>query len=85
MAANQFDFQAFNKMMYGVGSGLKLHLAIQLIRDCALTYERFNNELEADCRSVLTDMKELQVAHKAQAAARTDKTGKLMASDGQSE
>lgn len=82
---NQFDFTTYNKLMDNAGAGLKLHLAVQLLRSIAGTFEHFNNPLEDDVRNCLVDLKEVQVKAKAEAAARAEKTGKLMASDGKSE
>ena len=85
MSNNNFDFNSFNKMMFNAGSGLRFHLAMQLLRDVAITYERFNNPLEDDLRGAITDLKDIQRRAKQQAEERASKTGKLMASDGQSE
>lgn len=83
--SNNFDFNGYNKLVYGAGSGLRFHLALQLLRDVAITYERFGNELEDDLRGAIKDLKDIQIKAKAQAEARASKTGRLMASDGQSE
>ncbi len=60
MAANQtnnFNFDQYNSMMKGVGTGLKLHLAVQLVKDVVSSLEYFDNPLESEVRPVYNDLK----------------------------
>lgn len=82
---NNFDFDAYNKLVNRAPAGLKIFLATQMFRDVVRTLEMFDNPLEDDARGVLTDMKLFRETYKAAATARAEKTGKLMASDGESE
>ena len=66
----QFDFVAFNKSVSDAGAGLKLHLAIGLLRDVDYTMHRYDNPLEGEIRAIINDLKQVQVKAKAQAAAR---------------
>ena len=85
MAQNNFDFDSYNKSIKTAGTGLKLFLAVGLMRDVLSTLERFDNPLEDDCRSVVMELKKFRADYQQAAKDRADKTGKLMASDGQSE
>ena len=82
---SNYSFEAFNAAVKPAGAGLKLFLAMSLMRDVVSTLEHFDNPLEDDARGVLNEMKAFRVQYKAAAAAKAEKTGKLMASDGQSE
>lgn len=72
MAANQnnFDFKAFNNMVREAGSGLKLHLALGLLKDVDYTMYRYDNPLGMDLRAVIADLVEIKEKGKAQAAER---------------
>ena len=85
MAQNKFNFEAFNAATKGAGTGLKLFLSLQLLRDVTNDLEFFSNPLEDDCRGIYTDLKSFRASYKAAAEARATKTGKLMASDGEAE
>ncbi len=67
---NQFDFKAYNTLVNSAGSGLKLHLAIQMLRDVDYVMYKFDNPLQADLGAVVSELKEIQVKAKAQAAER---------------
>ena len=72
MAANQnnFDFKAFNNMVREAGSGLKLHLALGLLKDVDYTMYRYDNPLGMDLKGVINDLVEIKEKGKAQAAER---------------
>ena len=72
MAANQnnFDFKAFNNMVREAGSGLKLHLALGLLKDVDYTMYRYDNPLGMDLRAVINDLVVIKEKGKAQAAER---------------
>lgn len=67
---NQFDFKAYNAIVRGAGSGLKLHLAIQMLRDVDYVMYKFDNPLQGDLGACVSELKEIQVKAKAQAEAR---------------
>lgn len=54
---NNFNFDQYNSMMKGVGTGLKLHLAVQLVKDVVSSLEYFDNPLESEVRPVYNDLK----------------------------
>jgi len=74
MATNQFDFKAFNAATNGAGSGLKLHLALQMLKDVDYAFYRYDNPLQATLGGIINELKELQIQSKAQAAARAART-----------
>ena len=67
---NQFDFKAFNGMVKEAGAGLKLHLALGLLKDVDYTMYRYSNPLGMEVREIISDLIALQVRAKAAAAAR---------------
>lgn len=70
---NSFNFDAYNNMMKGVGVGLKLHLAVQLVKDVVSGLEHFDNPLEAEIRPVYHDLKNFHGMYKEAAKARAAK------------
>ena len=66
MATNQtnFNFDSYNTMMKGVGTGLKLHLAVQLVKDVVSSLEYFDNPLESEVRPVYNDLKAFHSMYK---------------------
>ena len=66
----QFDFKAYNNMVNEAGAGLKIHLALGLLKDVDYTMYRFSNPLGMEIREVISDLIAVQVKAKAQAAAR---------------
>lgn len=66
MATNQnnFNFDQYNSMMKGVGTGLKLHLAVQLVKDVVSSLEYFDNPLESEVRPVYNDLKAFHSMYK---------------------
>ena len=74
MAINQFDFKTLNAVLNGAGSGLKLHLAIQMLKDVDYVMYRYDNPLQATLGGIINELKELQIQSKAQAAARSART-----------
>lgn len=67
MAANQtnnFNFDQYNNMMKGVGTGLKLHLAVQLIKDVVGSLEYFDNPLESEVRPIYNELKSFHSLYK---------------------
>lgn len=66
MATNQnsFNFDQYNNMMKGVGTGLKLHLAVQLIKDVVGSLEYFDNPLESEVRPIYNDLKSFHSLYK---------------------
>jgi len=72
MAANQnnFDFKAFNNMTREAGSGLKLHLALGLLKDVDYVMYRYDNPLGMDLKGVINELVEIKEKGKAQAAER---------------
>ena len=72
MAANQtnnFNFDQYNNMMKGVGTGLKLHLAVQLVKDVVSSLEYFDNPLESEVRPVYNDLKAFHGLYKESSKA----------------
>jgi len=70
----QFDFKAFNAAVSGAGSGLKLHLAMQLLNDVDLVMYRYKNPLQKDLGGIINELKEVQLKAKKQAADRAART-----------
>jgi len=68
--AQDFDFKAFNSACNGAGSGLKLHLAIGLLKDVEYVMFKYENTLLTDLSAAINDLKAVQVAGKEQAAQR---------------
>jgi hypothetical protein len=73
MAANDFDFKAYNAILKDAGAGLKLALAEGLLKDALRTLENFNNPLADDAQMIFNDVKVFRVKYKAAAAARNAK------------
>lgn len=61
---NSFNFDQYNNMMKGVGTGLKLHLAVQLIKDVVGSLEYFDNPLESEVRPIYNDLKSFHNLYK---------------------
>lgn len=61
---NSFNFDQYNNMMKGVGTGLKLHLAVQLIKDVVGSLEYFDNPLESEVRPIYNDLKSFHSLYK---------------------
>lgn len=61
---NNFNFDQYNSMMKGVGTGLKLHLAVQLVKDVVSSLEYFDNPLESEVRPVYNDLKAFHTLYK---------------------
>lgn len=72
--ATQFDFDTFNNATKGAGQGLKLHLAIQMLKDVDYSMYRYDNPLQSTLSGIINELKEVQIASKAQAAARAART-----------
>ena len=70
----QFDFKGFNAAVQGAGSGLKLHLALQLLKDVDYVMYRYANPLQQDLGGLINELKELQLKSKKQAADRAART-----------
>jgi len=72
MAQNQntFDFKAFNAMVREAGSGLKLHLALGLLKDVEYHMYCFDNPLHMDLRGTINGLVEIKEKGKVQAAER---------------
>ena len=72
MAQNQntFDFKAFNAIVKEAGSGLKLHLALGLLKDVDYVMYRYDNPLGMDLKGVIIGLVEIKEKGKAQAAER---------------
>lgn len=70
MAMIQFDFKAFNNLTKEAGVGLKLHLALGLLKDIDYVMYRYQNPLGMEVREVISDLTAVQVKAKAAAAAR---------------
>lgn len=71
---NQFDFKAFNALTSSAGSGLKLHLALQMLKDVDYTMYRYQNPLQTDLRALINELIGVQIKAKAQAAERKART-----------
>jgi hypothetical protein len=74
---NNFNFDQYNTMMKGVGTGLKLHLAVQMIKDVVSSLEYFDNPLESEVRPIYNDLKAFHSMYKESSkkaqAAKEDK------------
>lgn len=78
---NSFNFDAYNSMMKGVGTGLKLHLAVQLVKDVVGSLEYFDNPLESEVRPIYNDLKTFHNMYKeASKKAQAEKEEKNNAS-----
>lgn len=64
---NNFDFDSYNALMKGVGTGLKLHLGVQLLRDVATSLDYFDNPLAAEIGVIVSDLKTFHATYKAKA------------------
>jgi len=86
MAANQnnsFNFDQYNNLMKGVGTGLKLHLAVQLVKDVVSSLEYFDNPLESEVRPIYNDLKTFHGIYKdASKKAQAEKAEKNNSSKG---
>ena len=71
---NQFDFKAYNELVRNAGSGLKLHLAIQMLKDVDYVMYRYENPLSADVKGCINDLIIVKDTMKKQAAERAAKT-----------
>ena len=83
--ANNFDFKPLNDILRTMPAGLKLAVARNMLKDVKISFARFDNPLESDITQAISILDEVREESKRQAAERAAKTGKLMASDGQSE
>lgn len=70
MAQNQFDFQAYNTLVNSAGSGLKLHLAIQMLESVDYVMYKFKNPLQTDLRACISELTEIRTKAKEQATQR---------------
>ena len=70
----QFDFKQFNAAVSGAGSGLKLHLALQLLKDVDFMMYKYDNPLQKDLGGLINELKEVQLKSKKQAADRAART-----------
>lgn len=68
--SQQFDFKAFNNLVNSAGSGLKLHLALGLLKDVDYSFYKYDNTLQPELSGVINELKEVQLKAKAQAADR---------------
>jgi hypothetical protein len=68
--AQNFNFDAYNQLTNSAGSGLKLHLALQLLRDVDYTMYKFDNPLQQELSGAISALKLVQVAAKQQAKDR---------------
>jgi hypothetical protein len=84
-SSNNFNFDQYNTMMKGVGTGLKLHLAVQLVKDVVSSLEYFDNPLESEVRPVYNDLKAFhglyKESSKAAQAAKAEKNNSSAAID----
>ena len=67
---NTFDFKAFNNITREAGSGMKLHLALGLLKDVDYVMYRYDNPLGVDLRAVINDLVKIKEKGKAQYAER---------------
>ena len=65
-----YDFDAFNRATENIGSGLALHLAIQMLRKVHYVMFNYDNPLADDLNTAISELKEIQAQGKAQAAKR---------------
>jgi len=76
---NNFDFVEYNALMKNVGTGLKLHLGVQLLRDVAQSLDYFDNPLASEIGVIVSDLKDFHATYKAAskkiAAEREAKSG----------
>ena len=72
MAQQQnFDFNAFNALTERVPAGLQIFLAQQLLANAAWTMQKFDNPRADTVMGIVTDVKFLRNAMKADAVARS--------------
>lgn len=62
--SNNFDFTAYNALMKNVGTGLKLHLGVQLLRDVAQSLDYFDNPLASEIGVIVSDLKAFHAVYK---------------------
>lgn len=60
MAENNFDFKAFNSIMKPAKTGLRLFLAIQLLKDVEETYRRFNSPFAREVIDINDELADLR-------------------------
>ena len=72
--ANQFDFNAFNRLTDNIPAGLQVFLAQQLMSSAAWKYSKYNNPREEAALEILAELKLLRAALKqdAENRARTE-------------
>lgn len=68
-----FDFNQFNAMTDRIPAGLQIFLAQQLLSNAAWTMQKFDNPRADSVTALITDVKFLRNAMKADALARASK------------
>lgn len=68
-----FDFQAFNALMKSANSGLRLHLAEQMLKDVQVTMLRFKSPLLSDMTDIVDELEALREANKKYLATRDNR------------
>jgi hypothetical protein len=66
---NQFDFTQYNLVMKSASVGLKLHLAVQMVKEVYTSLDYFDNPLSEEIHPILTDLKAFHSMYKERAKA----------------
>lgn len=69
-STNQFNFEAYNKVMKNANSGLKLFLAEQLLSDVHAVMTRYRNPLSKDLGDIVDEVIQLRADMKKALAER---------------
>jgi hypothetical protein len=69
---NNFDFDAYNKVLTNAGPGLKLFLAEQLLTQVQSSMVYFNNPLANDINDVVAEVKHVRSEGRKQAEKRAN-------------
>ena len=64
MAQTKFDFDKYKDIMKTANSGLKLHLAIQLLNDVEATMVKFRSPLRDEMMSIVDELNDLKAKNK---------------------
>ena len=77
--ANEFNFEAYNKLMETANTGLKVYLITQLLGDVVTSTIRYKSPLANEAMEVLQAAEELRTGWKIQSAkANAGKAGQTL-------
>ena len=70
---SNFNFDQYNSLLKSAPVGLKLHLAVQMMKDIVSSLEYFDNPLEAELRPIYVEFKAFHTVYKEKAKAIAEK------------